>query len=233
MTAIHTYTFENQSLDYLEIKNGEDLPTIVLLHGYGANMKDLAPLATLLPELKKYNWIFPDGPLKVLIGPNMYGKAWFPIDMEEMNRAMMSGGFENLFCDHYPQGLQESSKLLENFIKDQISGDLILGGFSQGSMMACDLSFNSPLPVKALILLSSTLVARERLESSLENHKTSLPIFQSHGQGDPVLPIHMAKKLKEIFEKNNLQVDYHEFPGGHEIPPRILQSLIHFLKENI
>ena len=233
MTSIHTYTFENQSLDYLEIKNGEDLPTIVLLHGYGANMRDLAPLATLLPELKKYNWIFPDGPLKVLIGPNMYGKAWFPIDMEEMNRAMMSGGFENLFSDHYPQGLAESSKLLENFIKDQISGDLILGGFSQGSMMACDLSFNTPLQAKALILLSSTLVARERLESSLEKHKTSLPIFQSHGQGDPVLPIHMAKKLKDIFERNNLEVDYHEFPGGHEIPPRILQSLIHFLKENL
>jgi len=233
MTAIHTYTLENQSLDYLEIKNGEDLPTIVLLHGYGANMRDLAPLATLLPELKKYNWIFPDGPLKVLIGPNMYGKAWFPIDMEEMNRAMMSGGFENLFCDHYPQGMQESSKLLENFIKNQISGDVILGGFSQGSMMACELSFNTPVHAKALILLSSTLVARERLEKSLEKHEISLPIFQSHGQGDPVLPIHMAKKLKDIFEKNNLEVDYHEFPGGHEIPPRILQSLIHFLKENL
>ena len=237
MTTINTYHNENNSLDYLEIKNGEDLPTVVLLHGYGANMKDLAPLATLLPELKKYNWIFPDGPLKVPIGPHMYGKAWFPIDMEQLNVAMMTGGFENLFSDHYPKGMEESAQLLKNFLTEHIKGELILGGFSQGSMMTCDLAFNYEVPAKALVLLSSTLVAKERLNSSLSRAKAKktnkIPIFQSHGTGDPVLPLAMARKLKEILVEKEYKVDYHEFPGGHEIPPRILQSLIHFLKENI
>jgi len=230
MTTINTYHNDAQSLDYLEIRNGETFPTVVLLHGYGANMKDLAPLATLLPELREYNWIFPDGPLKVEIGPHMYGKAWFPIDMEVMNSAMMSGGFEHLFSDHYPEGMEASSKLLRSFLKEHISGKLILGGFSQGSMMACDLVFNHRLEATSLVLLSSTLVARDRLERSLENHPHRLPIFQSHGESDPVLPLHMARKLKEILDEYKYQVDYHEFPGGHEIPPRILQSLFQFLQ---
>ena len=233
MTTINTYHYENQSLDYLEIKNGEGLPTIVLLHGYGANMKDLAPLATLLPELRSYNWIFPDGPLKVEIGPHMYGKAWFPIDMQLLNTAMMTGGFEHLFSDHYPQGMQESTNLIQNFLSEHVKGDLILGGFSQGSMMATDLTFNAKVKSKALVLLSSTLVARDRLESSLEGLDSKLPVFQSHGTGDPVLPIHMARKLKEAMTSHGIEVDYHEFPGGHEIPPRVLQSFIHFLKHNI
>ncbi len=233
MTTINTYHNENQSLDYLEIKNGDHLPTVVLLHGYGANMKDLAPLATLLPELKQYNWIFPDGPLKVEIGPHMYGKAWFPIDMELLNRAMMTGGFEHLFSDHYPEGMDASSKILKSFLEEHIDGELILGGFSQGSMMSCDLVFNAGVKVNSLLLLSSTLVARDRLENSLQNFsgQETLPIFQSHGTGDPVLPLHMARKLKEVLTTHKLEVDYHEFPGGHEIPPRILQSLFQFLQK--
>ena len=114
---------------------------------------------------------------------------------------------------------------------------ICLSGFSQGSMMTCDLAFNYEVPAKALVLLSSTLVAKERLNSSLSRAKAKkakkIPIFQSHGTGDPVLPLAMARKLKEILVEKEYKVDYHEFPGGHEIPPRILQSLIHFLKENI
>ncbi len=230
MTTINTYHNDDQSLDYLEIKNGENLPTVVLLHGYGANMKDLAPLATLLPELKEYNWIFPDAPLKVEIGPHMYGKAWFPIDMGLLNTAMMSGGFEHLFSDHYPEGMEKSSKILKSFLQEHIQGKLILGGFSQGSMMACDLIFNESVSATSLVLLSSTLVARDRLENSLKSFKTDLPIFQSHGSSDPVLPLHMARKLNEVLVNHDLKVDYHEFPGGHEIPPRILQNLFQFLQ---
>lgn len=233
MTAIKNYTYKNQSLDYVEIHNGNDLPTIVLMHGYGANMRDLAPLATLSPELKKYNWLFPDGPLKVPIGPMMYGKAWFPIDMEQLNAVMMSGGFEHLFSDHYPQGMDESAELLKNFIEDSVKGDLILGGFSQGSMMTCDLVFNYGVNVKAMALLSSTLVARARLEQSLNSNERNIPIFQSHGTDDMVLPISMARKLKTILEEHDLKVDYHEFPGGHEIPPRVLQALITFLGKSL
>lgn len=230
-TKTKTYHKDNQALDYLEITNGDNLPTVVLLHGYGANMRDLAPLASMLAELKQYNWIFPDGPLKVEIGPHMYGKSWFPIDMQQMNQKMMTGGFEHLFSDHYPEGMEASSMLLKSFLIDCISGKLILGGFSQGSMMACDLVFNMGVKVDALILLSSTLVARDRLEKSLLNEKQQkIPIFQSHGTGDPVLPLPMARKLKELFTENSYQVDYHEFPGGHEIPPPILQSLFQFLQ---
>lgn len=229
MTDIKKFISQkNQELDYLYIDN-QASSSIVLLHGYGANMRDLAGLATISPTFKNYNWYFPDGVLKVPIGPFMMGKAWFPIDMELLNQAMMSGGFEHLFADHVPEGLEEACEVISEFIESVVGENYDLGGFSQGSMLANFLVFEQGLSPKRLILLSSTLVARTKWEGRLSRSDWGGPIFQSHGSDDPVLPVHMARELKNIFENYHRKVDYHEFSGGHEIPPLVLQSLINFL----
>jgi phospholipase/carboxylesterase len=230
MSKVCKFKHSTGEMDYLEIHNGDDLPTIVMLHGYGANMRDLAPLASVHSEFQKYNWLFPDGPIKVSIGPMMFGRAWFPLDMEALNHAMVTNSFETLFSENLPNGLKEASSLLNYFIEEKVKGALVLGGFSQGSMMACELALNTPLSPKAILLLSSTLVAKNRLVEMLKL-KGSIPTFQCHGTHDPVLPIKMARALKDNFEDQNWKVNYLEFPGGHEIPPMALQELGKFLGE--
>lgn len=229
MSEVRTYKATNgQSLDYLFIDNGGET-ALVMLHGYGANMRDLAGIAGVSPSFKKFNWIFPDGLLKVPIGPFMMGRAWFPIDMELLNQAMVSGGFEHLFADHVPKGLDTAADTLIEFVQKEIQSPYILGGFSQGSMLANFLTFEKGLDPRALLLLSSTLVARNKWESRLSTSSWGRPIFQSNGVDDPVLPVSMARELKEIFENYHREIEYHEFPGGHEIPPQVLQALISFL----
>lgn len=217
-------------LDYLFIDNQADT-SLVLLHGYGANMRDLAGIAGLSPSFKKFNWYFPDGILQVPIGPFMMGKAWFPIDMELLNQAMISGGFDQLFADHVPEGLDTASDCLIDFIENEVGEPFVFGGFSQGSMLANYLTFEKGLNPQALLLLSSTLVARNKWQERLSTSAWGNPIFQSHGVDDPVLPISMARELKEIFENYHRKVDYIEFDGGHEIPPQVLQALISFLNK--
>src|ERR1035437_1839798 len=48
--------------------------TVICLHGYGADMRDLAPLAPEIPVERPVRWIFPDGP-EVRDGG---GRAWSP-----------------------------------------------------------------------------------------------------------------------------------------------------------
>lgn len=230
MSEVKTFKSKSNAkeLDYLFIDN-QASHSIILLHGYGANMRDLAGLASISPVFKNYNWYFPDGVIKVPIGPFMMGKAWFPIDMELLNQAMMSGGFKHLFADHVPEGLEEACETIIEFISEVIEGDYSLGGFSQGSMLSNFLVFEKDLKPEKLILLSSTLVARNKWESRLSTSDWGGPIFQSHGTEDPVLPVSMARELKTIFENYHRKVDYHEFSGGHEIPPPVLQALIQFL----
>ena len=109
------------------------------------------------------------------------------------------------------------------------SDPLILGGFSQGSMCALHyFSKNfSKYNFQKLALLSSHLVARSLLFTNEELPR--VPVFQSHGTNDQVLPYTAAGELLNFLEKNQFQVQFESFMGGHEIPPIVLQKLREFL----
>ena len=55
-------------------------PTVLTLHGRGANAMDLLGLAPLLCG-GKFLMICPQGPLETPIGPGMTGYAWYPMSM--------------------------------------------------------------------------------------------------------------------------------------------------------
>jgi phospholipase/carboxylesterase len=213
------------NLNYLEVIHGANLPALIMMHGYGASMKDLAPLASISPETKAYNWYFPDGPLAVPIGPHMYGRAWFPIDMTRFE----TGDYGNLYCDHTPEGMDAAVANLKDFygLVQESSPYQVIGGFSQGSMMALESILTGSLSAKGLILLSSTLVNQERL--SARKDKLTCPIFQSHGNQDMVLPLQFAHALKDHLQ--DLDLNYLEFSGGHEIPPQVLFEMNKLLQK--
>ncbi len=231
MSEVKNFKSSHHSIDYIHVDNGSPI-TMFMLHGYGANMRDLAPLASLSPELKKLNWIFPDGIIKVPIGPYMHGKAWFPIDMMKLNQAITNGGFEEIFADHIPEGLEESSQSIKEMIEELSHDKFLLGGFSQGSMMANYLTFEKGLDPESLILLSSTLIAKDIWKKRLEESSWKKPIFQSHGTGDPVLPVDLARALTQLIRSSKREVYSIEFNGGHEIPPIVMKQLIEFFKKN-
>jgi phospholipase/carboxylesterase len=179
-------TEKNSNLDYLKKNNGSN-KAIFMLHGYGASMNDLYGLADVITTNEKYDWIFPNAPLSVDLGMAMQGRAWFPIDMQELERAMMSGSHRN-FEDKCPDEFKTSIDLAKVFI-DSISKDydeIIIGGFSQGAMVSSHLCSFGFEKLKGLILFSGTLIAKDMLLDGLEGKKP-VPFFQSHGKQDPVL----------------------------------------------
>ena len=219
---------EKQECGYnlVEIINGENLPYIIMLHGYGANMNDLAPIATVSPEFKKFNWVFPDGKLEVPIGPHTMGKAWFPIDMTRFE----TGEIGDLYSFITPAGMDDACQNLTELVQSvsKRANGVIIGGFSQGSMVALELCLRKVVDFKMLVLLSSTLVNEEKIKSRMS--ALTYPMFQSHGTSDMVLPFGFAKKLQETLDTKNTDHHFFEFSGGHEIPPYVLSELINMLK---
>jgi phospholipase/carboxylesterase len=51
------------------------------------------------------------------------------------------------------------------------------------------------------------------------------PVFQSHGDSDPILPFAIAERLREALRQRGLDVTFEPFAGPHTIPPRALQRL--------
>ena len=218
-------------LNCLVSDSSKDKKTVLVCHGYGASKEDLAGLLPYISCSTDFNWVFPDAPLTIPIGPMMTGRAWFPIAIETLERAMVEGK-DSVYQNLIPEGMDDAVNKLKALVGDLgvEEKDLIVIGFSQGSMVLTHLVLNHfSKPVAGVALLSSTLIA----EPLLEKTSFSLNIFQSHGRNDEVLPLNGAKMLEGKLASLSHIVDFHEFQGGHEIPMDIINALDIYLKQRI
>ena len=211
-----------------------DGPVVILLHGYGAPGNDLLPLAEVLPGPAGTRWIFPEGPLPLNMG---FGdsRAWWLIDMARLEADRAAGRLRDLSSE-VPRGLPQAREAIEKFLTvlpSSLSVDYqrtLIGGFSQGAMLTCDLVMRIAFPFAGLIQLSGSLLARQDWRPSV-GKRARLPVFQSHGTMDPVLPFEMAERLRDEFIAAGLTVQWHSFRGGHEIPEPVLVRLSGFITQ--
>ena len=219
-----------QALDFPPATPISEPTTIVMLHGYGADAYDLASLREELKAPTSARWVFAQGPKEVEIGPGYTGRAWFAIDLAAHERAAHEG-VDLSYADRRPPGINEARDQVLSFLKalNVPLNQLILGGFSQGAMLAVDVAMTLPQPVKGVILLSGTLADQKGIQSRAP-HLKGLKFFQSHGQRDQVLPFSMAQALYQELTNAGWDGAWCDFGGGHEIPRPVVRDLTNFLR---
>lgn len=202
---------------------------IILLHGYGASQEDLASLADLVTLNKNYNWLFPNAPLEVPIAPGFSGRAWWPLDLIELEEMIRTGGEKN-YSLKTPKGLEQAAQMVNQGILELKVpwNQIILGGFSQGAMLATEVFLNQGGAAQALVVLSGTVLNQDRWQS-LAAKSQAKPFFMSHGKSDSVLPVRQAEALETLFCQAGLKGRLELFEGGHEIPAPILAKLSRFI----
>jgi phospholipase/carboxylesterase len=195
--------------------------TVVCLHGYGADMRDLAPLAPEIPASRPIRWVFPDAPEALDWG----GKAWFPIDVAAFEEAQRTGRPRDLSRGE-PPGVAESRSALQGLLRElgAPAERLVLMGFSQGAMLAVDLAAHADAAPAGVVILSGTLVDRAGL-AARARAKKGLPFFQSHGSADPILGFAQALALEKTLLNAGWSGRLRRFEGGHAIPPEIVAEL--------
>jgi phospholipase/carboxylesterase len=207
--------------------------TVILTHGYGAPADDLLVLADIVKGRRGTRWIFPEGPLSLSMG---YGdsRAWWVIDMARLEADRAAGRVRDLSSE-VPRGLPQARLALETFLTalpNALTVDYrrtVIGGFSQGAMLTCDVVMRTAFPFAGLVQLSGSLLAKQDWKPA-EAKRAGLPVFQSHGTQDPILPYVMAERLRDELVKAGLSVDWQSFHGGHEIPEPVLRRLSEFLE---
>lgn len=217
-------------IDLITITRPETARTVVMLHGFGASLEDLAPLADHLDPRGAWNWVFPNGIISVPIGPHMVGRAWFPIRMAELEAAAMRGEVIDMAAV-LPDGMKEAGRRLASLLGHLRvePRQLVLGGFSQGAMMATEVALNLHADVRGLLLFSGTLVNRAEWVKALPS-KRAVPFFQSHGRSDPLLGFAHAERLCSELREAGLVGDFVAFGGGHEIPDAAVRGAAAFLE---
>ncbi len=211
---------------------GGDGPVVVLLHGWAAPGDDLVPLADVLAAPPGTRFVFPEGPLPIDMG---FGesRAWWMIDVRQLNEHFASGRPRNLSRE-VPKGMAEARGRVLALLEDAgkrlsvVPERMVLGGFSQGAMLACDVALRSDHAFAGLAVLSGTVLARDEW-LPLMSDRRGLRVLQSHGRSDNVLPYFLAEQLREFLSDAGVVVDWVGFDGGHEIPDTVLDHLGSFL----
>ena len=213
-------------------KGGGRGPLVLLLHGFGAPGDDLVSLADVLEVPAGTRFVFPEGPLSLSFGPSA-ARAWWLIDMARVAADRAAGRPRDL-SNEIPKGLAPVRETMLAFLKEverTVGADprkMVLGGFSQGAMLSCDALLHTDRPYAGLIQLSGTLLASQEWVPLLQKRK-GLPVFQSHGAQDELLPYVGAERLRDTLIHAGLPVEWHNFRGGHEIPRSVLQRLGPFI----
>jgi phospholipase/carboxylesterase len=198
-------------------RGGSGPPTLVLLHGYGSSADEWLPfVATIrLPEGGRF--VFPQAPEMTAPDGSSTGRAWWQLALAS-HRGSIDGAPD--LSATQPPGLKIAASMVRDVIKDleRTRGKpIVLGGFSQGAMVAAEVALQSNVELDAVVLLSGTLVDEASWQQRFVKLR-SVPVFISHGRADPVLPFAIADRLRNELNAAGVEVTWVPFDGGHEMP---------------
>lgn len=178
----------------------DELPLVVMIHGRGADMNDLADLAPLLDIEGGARFIFPNAPRPFEAYPGMtFGWTWFDGWPPEDSSVSASRATLLTFID----------ALLERYPTSK----LVISGFSQGAMMSLDAGLRTTNKLAGIIAMSGGLY-----EHNLDLTKAPrVPILIAHGAMDDVVPVMYARRARMTLEGAGFDVEYHEYPMGHQV----------------
>lgn len=212
-------------LQAIEVFNDPDAKWVILLHGYGADAADLAGLVDYFNLKKPCNWFFPNGIYSVPIGPGWTGRAWWPLRMTEL-----PGDWSDLRPDEMNSSADKVFKMMSSMKFDW--KNVIIGGFSQGAMLATEVYLQAPETPAGLICLSGTLLSKTQWQNDVKSRQGQ-NILMSHGENDQVLPHRGSVNLQRFFEDNGVKTRFVSFRGGHEIPLQVIEKMKSYIEERL
>jgi phospholipase/carboxylesterase len=133
-----------------------------------------------------------------------------------------------------PEGLVSARRKLQGCIESLLASSgvtperVVLGGFSQGGMLATDLALHWEHRPAALVALSAVPVTADTWRK-LAPRRAGLPVILSHGRQDTVLPYSGGEALRDLLSAAGLAVEFIPFDGPHTVHPEALDRVAQLL----
>ena len=194
---------------------GEPEGALVLLHGRGTSEHDLFPLLDELDPDRRLVGVTPRGPLQLPPG----GYHWYAVRrVGYPDPATFQPTLERLaaWFDSLPEAL--------GVPLDRT----VLGGFSQGAVMAYAVALGKGRPRPAGIVALSGFIPRTEgweLADDLDGY----PVAAGHGTYDPIIEVGFGSDAKERLEAAGAEVTWRESPMAHSVDPGYLPELERFV----
>ncbi len=175
---------------------------MMLVHGYGADERDLGAVLSYLDPDGELAVILPRGPFAV---PGTPGYSWYGMFPED--------GAEGTYAD----ALTELDDLLESKAAELglPRAESVVGGFSQGAGLALGLALRrSDRPRPAGVLAMSPALTEAAFDLDDEG---APPVLVQHGTDDMMIPPQHSRDLARQLRDVGVPTVYREYPMGHQV----------------
>jgi phospholipase/carboxylesterase len=188
-------------------RSGTARQLVVFLHGYGADGNDLIQLGRqwrdLLPDAA---FVSPNAPEPCAMSPGRF--QWFPLTRLDPHETI--------------RGTESAGPILDAFLDAELARlnlsdeNLVLVGFSQGTMMALHVGLRRNTPPAAIVGYSGMIAGPENLPKL----NGAPPVFLQHGDQDQVIPIQALFLTASALGAAGIPVQWRMALGvGHGIDP--------------
>lgn len=173
----------------------------LLVHGKGADERDLEPLLPHLDRTGRFRVVLPRAPIS--FPP---GFMWYATD------GLPRGGPE------FVPSLEALDDLLDTACAEGgfDRREAIVGGFSQGAALVLALGLRrSPRPRPAGVLaMSGFLPGPPGVDYDLAS---APPVLLQHGRADPLISVDFGRRAARTLEDAGAPLVYREYPTGHQV----------------
>ena len=204
----------------VEPENGKPTKLVILCHGFGSNGDDLIGLVPHLRQvLPNAAYVSPNAPEICFGAPN--GFQWFPLSTLSKEERLVGTIKAAPTLDHFIDQELEKYNLEEK--------DLILIGFSQGTMMSLQVGLRRNSDIGGIIGFSGAMTLPENWKQEITSKP---PVLLVHGDMDNVVPVAMMHDAFSALEEIGINVDKHVSPAVmHNIGPDGLQKALEFFSK--
>jgi phospholipase/carboxylesterase len=195
---------------------------VIFLHGVGANGQDLLGLSSFLrpalPETVAY--IAPDGfDSYDMLPVGMVAESYQWFSLKDRSPQVLS--------DALDQAVVRFQVVFEDMRRNLGLGynDIVLVGFSQGTMLAIRAALELPSPIAGVIGFSGAFLPPSRMHS----HP---PFCLIHGRQDEVIPSQATEHAAHQLKQGGCLVDYFiDEDLGHSIDERGIQRMTKYISQ--
>ena len=171
---------------------------MIMLHGLGDSIEGYR----WLPEAMRLPWMN----YLLVNGPDEYfgGYSWFN------------------FTGNIMPGVERSRKLLFELLDAQRAkgfpaGQMIFGGFSQGSLMALEIGLRYPQRFAGIVGISGYVCEPEKRVEELSPVALQQRFLVTHGTHDPLIRFAEVREQINLLKGAGLNIEFHEFFKDHTI----------------
>ena len=207
-------TYKGEDLSYLVVEPDgfepdQEYPAIFLLHGYGSNMRDLAGLSPSIGR-ERHIYICPNAPIKMELAPGVSSYAW-------MELGAGGAGTAVTILSTLLDKVSEQYRLMP--------GKSVLGGFSQGGMLAFEFGLPRADIFAGLVSLSGRMIDPAGIRSSLPEGRDQ-SVFIAHGTRDGMISVDQGRESRDFLIGEGYDPEYHEYDMAHEVTQDVLDDLV-------